>query len=249
MENIESNWNEMADDYDGFTSPEGTYSNAIEWAHIRRILPQIEGARVLDIGCGSGRFTRYFEDYKPSELWGLDISDRMLGIAREKARRGSVAGFRKGSADDLSAFQDGHFDFVFSSTTMHYVNDIRKAFSEAFRVLKPGGDLLLSLIHPLYSASYPLPGSGEWELRYQDRSMREYVQPWTRFNGRDDKPNCRSFHYTLADYVNTLIGCGFALKGVHEPMPPEEWKETNPRRWDDVMKEPVYLLIEGGKPL
>jgi len=244
MKNIKENWDEMAQDYDEFTSPAGTYSNAIEWAHIKRILPTLRGRRVLDIGCGSGRFSYYFKEYCPSEIVGLDISDEMLALARSKAESDARIRFENGSTEDLSQFSDGYFDFVFSSTTMHYVKDLKKAFSEAFRVLSPGGSCILSLIHPLYSATYPLPGCSDWELRYQDRRMREYLQPWTRFNDKHEKPLCRSYHYTLADYMNTLIESGFTIRGVHEPQPPDEWRLGNPRRYEDVMNEPIYIVVD-----
>lgn len=244
MDGLKEQWNKMAADYDGFTSPEGTYSNAIEWPCIKRILPALSGRRVLDVGCGSGRFTYYFAEYGPSELVGIDVSEEMLSLARKRLSPGANIRFEESSADSLSGFDSGSFDFVFSSTTMHYVEELEKAFSEAYRVIAPGGDFMLSLIHPLYSASYPLPGSSEWLLRYQDRSPREYIQPWTRFNRKTVKTLCRSYHYTLADYINAVIKCGFSIRGVHEPQPPQQWKDTNPERYEDVMNEPVYLVID-----
>jgi SAM-dependent methyltransferase len=82
---IEKNWDEMSKAYENFTENEESYSYAIEWPCIKKILPSLQGKRILDLGCGTGRFDFLFEKENPISILGLDISEEMLNIAKEKA--------------------------------------------------------------------------------------------------------------------------------------------------------------------
>lgn len=54
---IERNWDEMAKTYEEFTEEEDSYSYTIEWPCIKEMLPGLNGKTVLDLGCGTGRFS------------------------------------------------------------------------------------------------------------------------------------------------------------------------------------------------
>ena len=99
-----------------------------------------EGARVLDVGCGTGRLAGWMrEKVGPrGAVTGVDpLADR-VAIARS-----SVPGarFEVGKAEDLGLFGDASFDAVTMSSTLHWVADKEKALSEIRRVLRPGGRL------------------------------------------------------------------------------------------------------------
>lgn len=104
------------------------------------------GARVLEIGCGTGNLTLAAAARHPDATFiGLDPDRDALGRARAKAgRRGLEAQFRHGFAEDLP-FRDGSFDRVLSAMMFHHLGDAEKraALAEARRVLVPGGSLHL----------------------------------------------------------------------------------------------------------
>jgi arsenite methyltransferase len=97
-------------------------------------------ARVLDVGCGTGRLTQWLaERVAPrGEVIGIEPSEERLALARCRASR---AGFELGRAEDLRAFEDASFDAVCMSSVLHWVEDKAKVLSEARRVLRPGGRL------------------------------------------------------------------------------------------------------------
>lgn len=98
-------------------------------------IPDFE--RGLDIGCGTGTFLEVLRNKKSGELYGLDISKRMLRAAK---RKHSGMEFLRGSALHLP-FRDSSFDAVFSTMMMHHLTHEERvaALGEIRRVLRPGG--------------------------------------------------------------------------------------------------------------
>ena len=95
---------------------------------------------ILDIGCGSGDITfEIHKRYSPKHITGLDISDSLINIAREKQKKKGIKNieFVQGSAMDLQ-FADNAFDAVISNMVFHLLDDQFQAIKEMYRVLKPG---------------------------------------------------------------------------------------------------------------
>jgi arsenite methyltransferase len=104
----------------------------------RLALPK--GARVLDVGCGTGRLARWIADAvgPTGAVVGIDPLPERIAIARAK---GPGLAFEVGQAEDLGAFADESFDAVCMSAVFHWVSDKAKALDEIRRVLRPGGRL------------------------------------------------------------------------------------------------------------
>ena len=98
------------------------------------------GMKVLDVACGPGLVTQCAMDLAgPSgSVFGLDPS---IGMLRE-AQKGSCRSLVRGVGESLP-FPDGHFDFLSMGYALRHVPDLRGAFAEYLRVLKPGGIVLL----------------------------------------------------------------------------------------------------------
>jgi ubiquinone/menaquinone biosynthesis C-methylase UbiE len=106
----------------------------------RWVCSQAEGD-VLEIAVGTGRNLQYYPD--GVRLTGIEISPEMLDIARREATKvGRAADLRVGDAEAL-AFQDGSFDTVTCTLALCTIPDDRAAVQEMWRVLRPGGRLLL----------------------------------------------------------------------------------------------------------
>lgn len=103
----------------------------------------IAGEKILDLGCGNGRFIELFKEQN-IEYFGLDNSERLIEIAKKRYPRGK---FQIADAFNLP-FPDNFFDKVFSIAVLHHIpsDQYRTRFlEEVRRVLKPGGILILTV--------------------------------------------------------------------------------------------------------
>jgi ubiquinone/menaquinone biosynthesis C-methylase UbiE len=108
--------------------------------HVKLIaehLGDLRGRRVLDVGCGKGRFARVFHEQHPgAEIWGLDISEEMLRFVPAGIQT------RAGSMTELP-FEDGFFDGAYATESLEHAVEIEKAVSEVCRVVKAGGRIAI----------------------------------------------------------------------------------------------------------
>jgi ubiquinone/menaquinone biosynthesis C-methylase UbiE len=108
--------------------------------HVKLVLEHcgdLSGKRVLDVGCGKGRFARIVQEHNPkAEVWGLDISEEMLKHVPAPIHT------RAGSMTELP-FEDGWFDAAYATESLEHAVEIERAIAEMCRVLRPGGRLAI----------------------------------------------------------------------------------------------------------
>jgi SAM-dependent methyltransferase len=132
-------------DYEDSRTVEGrgalrTDSRDLAALRLSRCLEAIEGhsGKLLEIGCGAGRYLRAFRHYRPDlELHGSDISHIALAEARTADPKGEIE-YELGDALNLP-YEDNSFDIVLLFDVFEHVTDVGKAADEVARVLKPGG--------------------------------------------------------------------------------------------------------------
>jgi SAM-dependent methyltransferase len=109
--------------------------------------------RVLDVGCGTGRFAAVLAERYDAQVWGVDPSPEMLAVAER--RRTSRVELVLGRAEDLP-FPDGRFERALMFLVVQHV-DRARAFSEVARVLMPDGRLAVVTPHPDFFSGYWMP--------------------------------------------------------------------------------------------
>ena len=122
------------------------FGKGLTEAEERRIVLEMlaiaPGERVLDVGCGTGNYTRHLAEAAGSGLTvGIDASKAMVSAAAKRGG-GSNLAYLRGDACDLP-FPDGEFEVVCSVGVIHMIAEPMKALAEMVRVLAPGGRLAL----------------------------------------------------------------------------------------------------------
>jgi SAM-dependent methyltransferase len=175
-----------------------------------RLLGDVRGKRVLELGCGGAQCSIAFAKQGATAI-GVDFSAEQLAFGRRLAEREEVkVELRRGDLADLAFLRADSIDVVFSSYAFGYVEDLGRVFRQVHRVLKVGAPLVFSLPHPAYdllddTATPPLV-----RRSYFDRSPVDY--PWRGIP-------FTSYHHTFADLYMHLIRASYRVDQILEPPP------------------------------
>ena len=216
---------------------------AAEWPVLRAMLPNLHGLRVLDLGCGFGWFCRWARHQGAAQILGIDISEKMLARANGASQDPAIIYAR---ADlerlELSAHS---FELVYSSLAFHYIENLSGLLSGVFHALVPGGSLVFSVEHPIFTS----PAEPGWARNAAGR------QTWPIDGYLDEGPRSTDWlakgvikqHRTVATYINTLLSAGFSLSRVEEWGPTEQQIAARPE-WADERQRPPFLLMAASRP-
>jgi ubiquinone/menaquinone biosynthesis C-methylase UbiE len=211
---------------------------APEWPALRALLPDLRGCNVLDLGCGFGWFCRWARQQGAARVLGIDVSEKMLARARSTTADPAIT-YTKADMEDLELAANS-FDVVYSSLALHYVGNLSGLMSQTHRSLVPGGILVFSVEHPIFTA----PSEPSWSLNATGRKI------WPVEGYLDEGPRSTDWlakgvikqHRTIATYINMLIQIGFAISHVEEWDPTAEQIADQPS-WADERQRPPFLLV------
>lgn len=231
------------EEYSRFPRSVEGLSAAGEWHELKKLLPDFQGKRLLDVGCGFGWHCIYAAGQGAARVLGVDLSEKMLQAAREKTSYPQVE-YRRMAMEDME-FPPGSFDVVLSSLAFHYTPDFGEICRRVSRFLTMGGDFVFSVEHPVFTACgcqdwcYDADGRRDhWPVdRYFEEGRRNAV-----FLGEQ----VTKYHKTLATYLNTLLGAGFAITSIVEPQPDPRLLDTVPGMGDEL-RRPMMLLVAAQK--
>ncbi len=155
------------------------------WARIgRRTIERLElppGARVLDVGCGTGASALpAAEKIGPrGHVIAVDLAERLLEIARHKAERHGFKNMEFAIADmEQLGYPDNHFDAVLSVFSIFFVADMARQVRELWRMVRPGGWLAVTTWGPRFLE----PGTSVWWKAVKDvrPDLVSTTSPWDR---------------------------------------------------------------------
>lgn len=211
---------------------------AAEWPALRAMLPDVGGLDVVDLGCGFGWFCRWARENGAAAVLGLDISEKMLGRAREATADRAIT-YQVADLERLD-LPEGAFDLAYSSLAFHYVEDAARLYGRIHRALRPGGRLVFSTEHPIYMAptspgwAQGPDGGRTWPLnRYLVEGPR--TTDWLA-------PGVVKHHRTIGTTLTALIGAGFTITCVEEFCPTPDQIAAQPALAEEV-ERPMFLLI------
>ena len=207
---------------------------APEWPSLQALLPDLQGRRIVDLGCGLGWFCRWAQEQRAAEVLGLDVSENMLAQARATTSPGVI----RYAIADLEHLQlpAASFDLAYSSLALHYIRDLASLLAMVHCALVPGGQLIFSIEHPIYMA----PARPGWSVDTDGRRswpVNDYLNEGPRTTDWLAKGVIKH-HRLMGTTLNLLLQAGFTLTRI------EEWSPT-----DDQIAAQPSLAIERIRPM
>lgn len=245
-----TSWGKVASEYHEMVEHAESYQQAVILPNLLRVLGDIRGKRIVDIGCGEGFFSRELSENGAIVL-GTDVAPEMIRVAREESNKKII--FEVAPSDKLSFVDDRVADMAVIVLAIQNIEKMHETFQECSRILKQGGSLVLVINHP----SFRIPKHSSWgwdevegiQYRRLDSYMsdaREKIDMDPGKKGSAGKRFTYSFHRPLQSYVKALAKYGFMIDGL------EEWishkkSEKGPRAKaeDTARKEfPMFMMIK-----
>jgi SAM-dependent methyltransferase len=244
-EQMAAEWTDFAQNWiDRIRSPRGDPSRVAlldDW--MLDAVGNVEGADVIDLGCGEGRFSRMLASLG-ARVTGVDLSAPMIAAAAGASPTSARETYAVGDMENLRAIAPDAFDIAVAYLTLVDVHDLASAVRETYRILRPGGRFVVCNLAPMVTAGNMWVKYGDgtkihYRLdNYMDESARAMVMCGAVFH---------NFHRTLSTYINGFLSAGFALEGVSEPVPNQEQLIRDPSNADSL-RVPLFIIYLLRKP-
>ena len=198
------------------------------------LLPEVEGKRVLDAGCGPGVYAEWLVEHG-AEVVGLDVSPKMVELARQRLRQRAVV-MRANLEEPLNFLETESFDVIISALALDYVRDWSALFREFFRTLRAPGHFLFSAGHPFDDFYEHHPSGNYFDV--------EQVEMKFNFGALVRVPYYRR---PLSAMLDPLLEAGFRLERLLEPQPLPEFAEQDAKDYAKLMRQPGFICFRALK--
>jgi SAM-dependent methyltransferase len=202
----------------------------------------VAGLRILECGCGEGRFCRLLAQRGAAYVLGLDLCVPMIEAAREQQAEGTE--YRVADVQDLGFLDSDSFDLCVSYLNQCDLPDFMANNREVFRLLKPGGRFVVANLHPMRSAV------GTWHRTQDGKKLHVIVDNYFdeservwRMMGCD----ITNFHRSLSTYLRGFLDAGFEIADVIEPSVTKDQLKDYPQL-DDELRVPNFIVYALRKP-
>lgn len=234
-----------------FATGGNTNHEFIEKPTMYGLIPEIDGKKVLCVGCGTGEECTELVRRKANVL-GIDFSKVSIEYAREHIPE---AQFEVMNMDTglTKLVANGPFSLIYSSLAVHYSNEIEKLFRTCRELLEPGGYFVFSTLHPVKWAS-------ETRRDPHDIGKKSHRMGYIR-NGNDVEVWGNYLQRTLqthkypdglvqqfwsrppSAYFALLKQASFVVTDFLEPTPIPEAEHVDPALWGVYTKLPCFMMF------
>lgn len=210
------------------------------------LLPNLQGKKVLDLGCGVGDHLQMYLAQGAKQVVGLDLSAAMLKQAQTNfAKSGwnpTAYRFYQRPMQELNQIEETNFDLITSSFAFHYIENFTDLLVKIRQKLTPNGTLIFSQEHPIVTCYQE---GDRWETDSQKQQVA-YRLNYYRDEGERQrnwfKQPFKTYHRTTATILNQLIQTNFKICQIEEPMlaDQQQWH----KEFKDLRHRPVLLFVK-----
>ncbi len=245
-------WNAAADAYDAMAGTRADfYRTYVIGPALLTACGDVQGATVLDLGCGQGFFSRLLAQ-RGAKVLGVDISDRLIHHALRREEQAPLGiEYRVLDARGIAArLPPASFDMVVSCIALQDMENLLQVLRGVKSVLKRDGHTVVLVEHPTNTCAYR-----EWERnesgekivlrldRYFETGPR--VVSWTLPGPAGERPSFEfpSTSRTLVEWSEAFTKAGFLIFRLYEPRPTTKQVEDVPEL-NDCFRMPYFLTFD-----
>ena len=216
------------------------YRTDLTDAAVLAALGDVNGARVLDGGCGEGYMGRLLAQ-RGAHVTGIDTSTALIDAAREHpdAERNGIT-YAVASLEAIPE-PDGSFDAAVCNHVISDVTDPAAALKELGRVLRPRGRLVLLMLHPCFYTAHAerdaygtIPVATYFSERHVDQTFK--------VAGIESPDEVHMRFRPLEFYTRCILEAGFVITGLQEPHPNADTLAADDW-WRANFVKPLFMLI------
>ena len=217
-------------DYFAESATDGPYNAHTDRPAMFALAGDVTGLRALDVGCGAGHYIAELRARGAAEVVGVEGSATLMRHARERVGSDAAVTLHQHDLEEpLEFLSDDSFDLAVAALVHHHLEDREQLLAELHRVLRPGGTLLLSTVHP--TADWVWHGGS-----YFDEDRVE-----TRFGTSGFTNSHRRM--TMQTFLGELLDAGFALERLVEPRAAESARRVDEARYLKTLQTPFFVAV------
>lgn len=241
LETNRASWDKIAAQYKGRTALP-LYGPLAPSEEELGLLGDVRGLNVVEIGCGSGHSLAYLHARGAGELYGLDLSPAQIRTAEQTAgEHGFSPRLFCCPMEDDPGIPAGHFDLAISIYALGWSVDLAATLGHIVRYLRPGGVLVFSWEHPVYSCLKTTPKGIVLDRSYSEEGPVEKLS----WKGEPIVMHARK----VSTLLNAVIDAGFTVERVNEGDLREQGTEQAdfPHRWYSKARArmmPTTLIVK-----
>lgn len=215
-------------------------TNNIFNAHLERpstlaMLPELEGKKILDLGCGPGAYIEHYLNQGAS-VTAIDKFPEMIDIVKYKFGE-KVTSYAADLSLGLPEEFENTYDLVVCPLMIHYIDDLTCFLNDVKRVLKADGAFYFSTHHPMVDFESSPSGN------YFSREL--VTEEWDTIG----KPvQVQFYRRPLSEIFATIANAGLYVSSLSEGAPSEDMKTISPEHYERLSRNPNFIFMEC-KPL
>ncbi|MBI4163878.1 MAG: class I SAM-dependent methyltransferase [Candidatus Aenigmarchaeota archaeon] len=237
---IEKWWNEASKSYQESSQIETKSAHYGPYApneNKYRMLGNVKGKRILEIGCGGGQCSIAFAK-QGAKCTGLDLSSDQLKHAEDLAKKNKVSvKFQKHDIQSLGGFRSNYYDIVFSAFALQYIPDLTRCFKEIFRVLRKGGLFAFSFEHPFYSSISTV--TFRVDKNYNKSEKIKEIETWPD----GSKHTFVAYRRKVSEIFGSLLKAGFSIENIIEPFDRKSENAWRKGYWKKIYPKKLIEMI------
>lgn len=230
------------EDFKEKRSNEVNFNDLIETPILLALLPDLHGKNILDIGCGMGQHAKQYSDMGAKSVLGIDISEKMLGYAREHFYADNIT-YRQMVLEDIGELNQ-KFDLVTSSLVFDYVKDFDKLMKDVYAIMEDGGRFVFSMSHPMataYDGQYPRYTRSESGERLYANINNYFVEGQRKITWVVD--DYELYHRTFSSILNSMIKAGFLIEECQESQISDKLRKQYPDMFGGTIHRPDFVFF------